>query len=106
MKQMYTPTLGASSLLTGGSGGRPRWSAATAEPLHTLWLQPNEARSKIFKKLSIRTNRIEFRWIRRTVTFGSAKQGLSSKPQKCLDPGYTRWDLLLYERAYLLADTE
>lgn len=28
-------------MLTGGSGGRPLCSAATAEPLHTLWLQPN-----------------------------------------------------------------
>lgn len=40
LKTVYTPTLGELPLLTGGSGGRPRWSAATAEPLHTLWLQP------------------------------------------------------------------
>lgn len=26
--------------MTGGSGGRPRWSAAIDDPLHTLWLQP------------------------------------------------------------------
>lgn len=35
-KRFHTPTLGGPTLLTGGSGGRPRWSAATAEPLHTL----------------------------------------------------------------------
>lgn len=39
-KKVHTPTFGGPPLLTGGSGGRPRWSAATAEPLHTLWLQP------------------------------------------------------------------
>lgn len=40
MNKFHTPTLEGFPLLTGGSGGRPRWSAATADPLHTLWLQP------------------------------------------------------------------
>lgn len=37
----HTPTLGAFPSLTGGSGGRPLWRAATAEPLQTFLQQPN-----------------------------------------------------------------
>lgn len=43
---------------------------------------------------------------REVLTFGSTKQGLSPKPQKCLNSRNTRWDLLLDERADTLTNTE
>lgn len=43
---------------------------------------------------------------REMLTFGSTKQGLSSEPQKGLDSRNTRWDLLLYQRAYTLTHTQ
>lgn len=43
---------------------------------------------------------------REMLTFGGTKQGLFSQPQKCLDSRNAGWDLLLYKRAYALANME
>lgn len=50
-EEEFLPTLGCRSTLTGGSGGRPLWSAATDELLHTV-LQPAEVERKKKKKIS------------------------------------------------------
>ena len=54
--------------------------------------------------LSVR--KVQWYDVMEMLTFGCTQQRLPPQSQKCLDSRNTRWDLLLYKRAYPLANTE